>query len=185
VPDYSGDLGNRERRFELSEGELTTEAPMKMFFLALGTFVCLSLCLFATPIHAQTADVTTKSAVPPRYDITKEVTLTGTVNSMVEEPTPEVKMVGGSHLIIETNFGKVDASLGAFSMKGEGTLSVSPGQRVQLTGVMKTIRDHQVLVARIVRANGRVYTIRNEHGFLLTRSRREGIAKSGTKGGQL
>lgn len=151
----------------------------------LGEFVVLSLCLFATPIHAQTADVTTKSAVPPSYDITKEVTLSGTVSSAVEEPAAEQKMLAGSHLTIETNSGKVDASLGAFAMQGKSALSVTPGQQVQVTGVMKTIRGRQVFVTRLVLANGRIYTIRNEHGFIITRASRGGVAKSGANGGQL
>jgi DNA/RNA endonuclease YhcR with UshA esterase domain len=151
----------------------------------LGEFVVLSLCLFATPIYAQTADVTTKSAVPPSYDITKEVTLSGTVSSVVQKTAPEMKMLGGSHLIIETNSGKVDASLGAVARQGQSALSVTPGQQVQVTGVMKTIRGRQVFVTRLVLANGRVYTIRNEHGFMIAPASRGGIAKSGANGGQL
>ncbi len=158
---------------------------MKSRFPALGSFVVLALCLLATPNHAQTAEGTTKSAVPPKYDVTKEVTLTGTVSSVVKKATPETQMLGGAHLIVETAYGKIDASLGAFAMKAEGSLSVSPGQQVQITGVMKSVRDQQVFVTRLVQLNGHVYKIRNEHGFVVAPGPRKGVTEPAAKAGQL
>ncbi|MGB8522376.1 MAG: hypothetical protein WCD43_05385 [Candidatus Acidiferrales bacterium] len=158
---------------------------MKWRFPAFGPFAVLALCLFATPAHAQTAEGTASSVVPPKYDITREVTLTGTVNSVVRKTTPEMQMLGGSHLIVQTASGKIDASLGGYAMKAEGALSVSPGQQVQVTGVMKTIRDQQVFVTRLVQVNGRLYKIRNEHGFVLAPESRKGATKPEAKGGQL
>ena len=147
--------------------------------------VVLALCTFAAPIHAQATETTAASPLPPWYDITKEVTLTGTLSSVVQDATPEMNLLAGSHLIIETSAGKVDASLGGFAMKGEGALSVTPGQRVQVTGVIKTIRDQQVFVTRLVLARGQVYKIRNEHGFVLRRLSRQGRTNSEAMGGRL
>jgi hypothetical protein len=161
------------------------EATMKWRFSVLGPFAALALCQFALPIFAQTAEVTTKRAVPQRYDITKEVTLSGTVSDVVKAPTREMKMVAGSHLIVETKTGKVDAVLGQFAMRGKGALSFTPGQQVEVTGVMKTVKDNQIFVTRLVQADGHTYTIRNEHGFVLERVSRDGITKSESKGGQL
>jgi hypothetical protein len=158
---------------------------MKSRFPALVPFVVLALCLFATPTHAQTAEGTTSSVVPPKYDITQEVTLIGTVSSVVKNTAPEMQMLGGSHLIVETTSGKIDASLGGYAMKAVGALSVSPGQQVQVTGVMKTIRDQQVFVTRLVQVNGQIYKIRNEHGFVLAPEPRKGVTKPEAKGAQL
>jgi hypothetical protein len=158
---------------------------MNSRFAAFGPFVALALCLLATPIYAQTAQATPKSAVSPKYDITQEVKLTGTVTSVVKNTTPEMQMLGGSHLIVETTSGEIDASLGGYAMKAEGALSVAPGQQVQVTGVMKTIRNQQVFVTRLVQVNGRVYKIRNEHGFVLAPGPRKGAAESEKKGAQL
>lgn len=158
---------------------------MKSRFPAFGPFVFLTLCLFATPAHAQTAEGTPGSVVPPKYDITREVTLTGTVSSVLKNTTPEMQMLGGSHLIVQTTSGKIDASLGGYAIKAEGALSVSPGQQVQVTGVMKTIRDQQVFVTRLVQVNDRIYKIRNEHGFVLAPEPRKGVTKPEAKGGQL
>src|SRR5271156_2432643 len=158
---------------------------MKWRFPAFGPFAVLALCLFAAPAHAQTAEGTAGSVVPPKYDLTQEATLTGTVSSVVKKTTPEMQMMGGSHLIVQTTSGKIDASLGGYAIKAEGALPVSPGQQVQVTGVMKTIRDQQVFVTRLVQVNGRVYKIRNEHGFVLAPEPRKSVTKPEAKGGQL
>lgn len=157
---------------------------MKQLFAGLCALALLSLISPLPSVQAQTAEATTKSTVPLWYDITKEVTLTGTVSSVVEKTTPEMKTLGGSHLILETISGTVDASLGKFAMSGEGALSVTPGQRVQVTGVMKTIGDKHVLVTRLVLANGHVYQTRNEHGFARTPATRNATSNSEAKGGQ-
>jgi len=157
---------------------------MKWRFPVFGPFVLLALCIFALPIYAQTAAVKTRTAVPPRYDITKEVKLSGTVSNVVKAPTREMKMTVGSHLIVATKTGEVDAALGHYVMHGKSALSVTPGQQVEVTGVMKTINGKQVFLTRLVQADGHTYTIRNEHGFLLTHQSREG-GTTASKGGQL
>ncbi len=160
---------------------------MKWRFSVLGPFAFLALCLFALPIYAQTAAVTAKPVAPQRYDITKEVKLSGTVSNVVKAPTREMKMVSGSHLIVQTKSGEVDASLGRFAMRGKGGLSITPGQQVEVTGVMKTMKGKQVFVARLVQADGHTYKIRNEHGFVSEHVAIDGagVTKSASKGGQL
>jgi DNA/RNA endonuclease YhcR with UshA esterase domain len=152
---------------------------MKWRFSALGP-LALALCVFALPLHAQTSD-TTKPVVHLRYDITQEMTFTGTVNSVAHE----TKKAGGSHVIVQTTSGKVEADLGKYAMRGQGALTVTPGQPIQLTGVMKTVRGQQVVIARLVQANGKVYKIRNEHGFVYHPVARKNQTKSETKGGTL
>jgi len=72
-------------------------------------------------------------------------------------------------------------------MRGKGALSVTPGQQVEVTGVMKTLKGKQVFVTRLVQADGHTYTIRNEHGFVRRRVAVDGagVTKSESKGGQL
>jgi hypothetical protein len=154
---------------------------MKWRFAALVP-VILALSLFALPLRAQTTDTTTQSAGHPWYDISKEITVTGTVTNVMKQTTREMRMPGGSHLIVETGSGAVDASLGKFALRGKNALSVTAGQSVQITGVLKTVNNQQVLFARLVQTNGRVYTIRNEHGFVYQSTARDG---SESKGGQL
>jgi DNA/RNA endonuclease YhcR with UshA esterase domain len=157
--------------------------PMKWRFGSLGPVV-LALCVFALPLHAQTSD-TTKPVVHPRYDITQEMTFTGTVSSVVAATAHETKKAGVAHVMVQTTSGTVEADLGRYAMRGEGALKVTPGQPIQLTGVMKTVRGQQVLITRLVQANGKVYKVRNEHGFVYHPVARKNQTKSETKGGQL
>jgi hypothetical protein len=67
----------------------------------------------------------------------------------------------------------VDASLGRFGLLGKDAASVAAGQQIEVTGVMKTIKDKQVFLVRTVKAGGQVYTIRNEHGVPVPPQARE------------
>jgi hypothetical protein len=82
-------------------------------------------------------------------------------------------MTMGSHLLLATSAGPVDASLGRFALIGKGALPVAPGQQVEVRGVMKTIKAKQVFLVRIVKAGGAVYPIRNQHGFAISPQGRE------------
>ena len=135
---------------------------MKQLFAGLCALALLSLVSGLTPMQAQTRAVETRHA-EPYYDVAKEVTLKGTVSSVLTKHS--VGMIAGSHLMLETSSGPVDASLGRFGLQGKGALSVAAGEQVEVTGVMKTLRDRQVLVVRTVQAGHRVYPMRNEHGI--------------------
>ena len=158
---------------------------MKWRFPVLGPLAALALCLFALPIYAQTSAVTTKSTLPTRYDITKEVTLTGTVNSVVKAPTREMKMLPGSHLMLATASGKMDASLGRFAMRNQGVHSITAGQQVQVTGIVTTVKGQQVFVTRLVQVNGHTYKVRNEHGVAVAPVSGKSNRSAYTNGGQL
>jgi DNA/RNA endonuclease YhcR with UshA esterase domain len=142
---------------------------MKRFNAGLWAFT--AMFLLAIPVHAQTAAATTNSTRPLSYNVSEEVTLKGTVSSVLEKPAKGMTM--GSHLVVQTPAGTVDASLGMFGLRGKGALSVSEGQQVEVTGVMKTIRNQQVFLARTVKANGQTFVIRNEHGFPVSPQARE------------
>ncbi|HUO14612.1 MAG TPA: hypothetical protein VMX38_06470 [Verrucomicrobiae bacterium] len=137
---------------------------MRRFPLIAGLlFAILTIPLIAQPGHK------------PFYDMSKEVTLSGTVSGVLSHPAAGMKMYG-SHLLLATASGRIDASLGKWGMAGKGALSVAPGAAVEVTGVMKTIKDQQVFVVRTVKANGREYTIRNEHGIPVSPQSRERLA---------
>jgi hypothetical protein len=81
--------------------------------------------------------------------------------------------------MVETVSGRLDASLGRFGLEGAGALSVTPGQQIELTGAMKTVRDKEVFMVRSVKANGKTYTMRNEHGVDVSPLARERAAEKG------
>ena len=85
----------------------------------------------------------------------------------------------GPHLLLATSSGKVDASLGRFALRGKTPLSVAPGKEVQVTGVMKMIKDKEVFVARVVKVDGKAYKLRNQHGVPVSPLSRERAAQKG------
>ena len=114
-------------------------------------------------VLARESATETKPAGSFGYDVSREITLTGTVSSVLAKPS--AGMVMGAHLLLVTSNGPVDASLGRFGLQGEGAPKVTAGQQVGVTGVMRTIKDKPVLVTRIVKIGSKSYTMRNEHGF--------------------
>ncbi len=124
--------------------------------------VLVFLGSFSRPVQAQTK---------APY-ITEEVKLTGTVSSVLTKAIPG--MIVGSHVLLATSAGPVDASLGRFGLKGNGALSVAAGEQIAATGVMRMIHDKPILMVRTVKVpNGEVYTIRTEHGFPVSPKSRE------------
>lgn len=157
---------------------------MIRLFAGSCTLALLSSISPLPPVQAQTAEVATRPTGLFSYDITKEVTLIGTVSSVLFKPSPG--MIMGSHLLVATSSGPVDASLGRFALLGKDALPVAAGQQVQVTGVMKTLKGQQVFLTRIVKVDAQVYTIRNKHGFALSPQARERLSQSaGQKGEQL
>ncbi|MGD0214603.1 MAG: hypothetical protein ABSB87_15355 [Terriglobales bacterium] len=146
--------------------------------LRVGLFIWVIFFLISSIplVQAQT----TKSAAPSRYDATEELTVMGTVSSVLANAGPG--MITGSHLLLATSSGQVDASLGMFGLRGYGAVSVAAGQQIEATGVMKTIKEKPVLLVRTVKVDGEVYTLRNEHGVLLPPQARK---RAGQKGESL
>jgi hypothetical protein len=116
-----------------------------------------------TKVLAQASAVETKTAGSSSYDVSREVTFAGTVASVLAKPS--AGMLSGSHLLLATVNGRLDASLGRFGLRGEGAPTVTAGQQVEVTGMMKTIKGKPVLWTRMVKIDGQTYAIRTEHGF--------------------
>jgi hypothetical protein len=120
-------------------------------------------------IEAQTAEHPKAVPAAPVYQASKEVTLEGTVANVVTKPT--AGMLIGAHAILATPTGNVDAHLGSYAMKGSNPLTLTPGERVQVVGVMETLaKGNKVFLVRTIQAGSHTYTIRNEHGALIMTS---------------
>jgi hypothetical protein len=71
------------------------------------------------------------------------------------------------------------------ALKGKDAIAIEPGQHVQVTGEMKTLKNGDVFFARTIQVNGHLYRLRNEHGVPMTHTGRNGSLKTVTEGGQL
>jgi len=109
----------------------------------------------------------------PYYDVRQEITLRGQISSVLQ------KAPGGSHLMLSTSTGLVDASLGRWGMQGKGAISAQVGQQIEATGVLKTLAGKQVFIVRTLKVGGRTYLVRNEHGIPVSPQSRERIAQKG------
>jgi hypothetical protein len=137
---------------------------MKRLHAGLLLLVFLLSISYAPAAQAQTSAIATKAAEPLSYDVSQEVTLSGTVSSALTKPA--AAMIIGSHHLFVTSSGSVDASLGKFALLGDDALAVTAGQQVEVTGVAKMIKDSPVFLTRIVKVGGTVYVIRSKHGFV-------------------
>ena len=157
---------------------------MKRILQALGFASLLALALNAAPAHAQTTATTTTSAIPLRYDVSKEVTFSATVLSVPEKSSHSLARNSG--LVLQTSSGTVQGSLTQFTLSGKGALSIIQGQRIQVTGVMTTtLNNKQLFLIRTVQIGGHTYAIRNERGFPLEHPAGNASITTETKGGQL
>ena len=151
---------------------------MKASFAGRCAAGLLSLLLPSTAVLAQTRTAEARPA-EPYYNIADEVTLRGTVSSVLTRSSSG--MIPGAHIFLAIAAGAVDASLGRFGLRGRGALSVATGDEVEVTGVMKTRRGMQVLVVRSVKKRGQLYAMRNEHGIPVPPQARE---RAGRKNAQ-
>jgi hypothetical protein len=149
-------------------------SPIRMIA---GLLTGLLFAISAVPLGAQPAHQS-----HPYYDIAREVKIGGTVSKVFVGHAQG--MIIGSHLLLSTPSGEVDASLGRWGLQGKGALSVAPGQQVEVTGVMKTLRDKQVFLVREVKAGGQVYTMRNVHGIAVSPQTRERASQKTAQKGE-
>lgn len=149
-----------------------------------GLVALLAVSALAVPVMAQTAKPVRRAPVTPRYDARKEVTLKGTVDHMTKAGARGTPV--GAHLFLATSTGTVDAHLGQFATKGKNPVSLTPGESVEVVGVMTTVHNTNYFLARTIQAGDHTYSIRNEHGALIYPGMKPGSAPTTdpTKGGQ-
>ena len=147
-------------------------------------FAIAAISLNAQPVGSgaepQAVSATTKAEPRPFYDITEEVTLSGPVSAVFERPA--AGMIAGSHVVLLTGSGSVDASLGKWGLRGKSAPTIANGEQVTVRGVMKSIRNKEVFFVRTMEVGGHTYTIRNQHGVPVSPQSRERTEKMAQKG---
>jgi hypothetical protein len=149
--------------------------------LALMASIALLAMALAGPGNGQTA-ARANAAAAPKYDIAREVTVEGTVASVVTAPSPG--MLVGAHAILTTPTGDIDAHLGSYAMRGARALSLASGERAKMVGVMTIINGRPVLLVRTVQTGSGLYTVRNTRGFLIRSGSASAIPSTLADGGR-
>jgi DNA/RNA endonuclease YhcR with UshA esterase domain len=146
--------------------------------------LCLLTALFVTlPAVLLAANETSPRRVAhtPRYDAAKEVTLEGTVESLVTKPAPG-KVLGG-HLMVSTAKGTVDGQIGAFVLRGSHAFTATPGEKVKITGVMTTFHGQQAFLVRTIEIPDRTVVVRDAHGFFVFPEGHRPVLQTSSLGG--
>jgi hypothetical protein len=122
----------------------------------------LSAVAFAPLAQGQSSTATSAmDQIAPIYDATKETKIQGTIRQIEAVKTG----VAGTHLMITTQNGAVDAHLGAGPAVDTKRLGLSVGQSVEVTGMMAVIGGSSVFLARTLVVGGHTITLRSEHGI--------------------
>jgi DNA/RNA endonuclease YhcR with UshA esterase domain len=122
-----------------------------------GLLTSMLFASLAVPLGAQPATQT-----HPFYDIAHEVTLKGTVIDVIAQSPRGT--IPGSHIVVETQSGAIDASVGKWGLQGKSAPVIAKGEEIEVTGVMKMLKEKQVFVTRTVKVGSQVYEMRNKNG---------------------
>ena len=96
------------------------------------------------------------------YDLSKEIKIQGTIQKI--ETAGSTAPIG-THILIQTSQGVVDAQLGFGSAAAPANLGVSEGQSVTVVGMMQTLDGNSVMLARVLTTSSRVFVLRSERGI--------------------
>jgi hypothetical protein len=116
--------------------------------------------LTALPTWAQSASTASQQVVP--YDVAKETRVQGTIQSI---DSSGAHLPVGTHILVQTTAGVVDAHLGPLTKGSLDALNLSVGESVALTGMDEALPGGNVFLVRILTTSSRVIILRNEHGF--------------------
>lgn len=98
----------------------------------------------------------------PKYDVTKEVKIKGTIED-VKEMTM-AKGEAGVHLMVKTATESIEVRLCPSGYLKDFEVAFSKGQEVEVTGSKIKIDDKDVILAREVVQGNSTVTLRDKHG---------------------
>ena len=147
-----------------------------------GTF------LFAASAEAQRtsksataaqADAASEGRSNSLYDMSKEVSLQGTVAKFTENSADLPK---GAHVLVQTASGQIDVHLGDAKLLKVNNLSISQGSSIRIIGEPVTTDQGTFFLARLVQQGTQVVAVRSTHGMPLSRASMQS-ASSNSQGG--
>ncbi len=141
----------------------------------------LAISLLATPLYANESVAPKRTVTASKYDISKEVTLEGSVQTLVRKATPGA--LTGAHLMVSTAQGTVDVHIGNHLFAGRSSMSFTSGQSVKLVGVMTEFNHKNLFLVRTIQTGGRTIMVRNENGFLMSPAQAARLAGNSSTGG--
>ncbi len=99
----------------------------------------------------------------PMYDPSTVVTVKGTIEDVKQMPGRNGGM-GGTHLVVATDMGKVDVQLGPTAFLEEKGLEPAKGESIEVTGSKIDYEGVETVIARDVKVGDKSVTLRDEKG---------------------
>lgn len=128
---------------------------------AATVFMILIVTTFVTAVLAQGRG---PGQGVPLYDPKTEVTLTGSVNDVLQQPCCSGRRTG-THLVIQTQSETVEVSLGPTSYVEQKGFSFTKGDQVEVIGSRVKLSGKDAIIARQVTKDKQTLTLRNAQGF--------------------
>lgn len=153
---------------------------MRKVLAGLCLLMALAISLLAVPVYANESATFQRAVTLSKYDVTKEVIVEGTVQSLIRRPAPGTML--GAHLMVSTAQGTVDAHIGNHLFAGRSTISFASGQAVKLVGIMTEFNHQNLFIVRAIQTGDTTITVRNERGFLVypgSKARLTGVSSTG------
>jgi hypothetical protein len=163
------------------QATFSKETKMRKIAGLLGLLMALAISLLAGPLYANESGAVKRTVEVSKYDVAKEVTVEGTIQSIVRKPAPGAIM--GAHLMVSTAHGTVDAHIGNYLVGGKYGVPLPAGQSVKLVGMMTTFNHRDVLLVRTMDTGSGTITVRSNHGYLVYPGAKAHLASAPLTGG--
>ncbi len=98
-----------------------------------------------------------------RYDPSTEVTVKGTVDEVLQQSGR--RGFGGTHLVLKTDAGDLTVHVGPSSYISAQGFSFAKGDGLEITGSKVKMGGQDVLLAREIKKDGKVLTLRDAQGI--------------------
>lgn len=99
----------------------------------------------------------------PRYDKSTEVTISGTVEK-VESPIGKMGW-NGTHLIVRLEAETLTVHVGPTAYVTKNGFAFAESDKIEVTGSKVPFEGHDVVLAREIRKDGKLLTLRNRQGI--------------------
>ncbi len=99
----------------------------------------------------------------PNYDPKTVTTVSGTVAKVTQQTGP--RGWAGTHLTLQTKDGALDVHLGPTSFISQQGFQFAEGDQIEVTGSKVTYQNAPAIIAREVKKDGKVLTLRDEQGY--------------------
>lgn len=127
---------------------------------AATVFMILIVATFTTAVLAQGRG----PGQGPLYDPKTEVTLTGSIDDVQQQPCCMGRRTG-THLVLKTQSETVEVSLGPTSYVQQKGFSFAKGDQVEVIGSRVKLGGKDLVVARQIVKDNQTLTLRNAQGI--------------------